>query len=489
MPSFLERHSDNIAGVVSCFDRVIIQGTLPDICHPKAITDWFFAQKIRIFDFKAWAAPMRDQIKNNIETLAADNGLEIAFIRKQRDFRKEQRVKEIIAQRGDHPGLVHIFSAMESCTAFKPWHDKQTHATFFKYDSGRCLHYYVYFIDKEFGLCYLRIPTWAPFRLQFYFNGHNWLACQLKKQGIGYQQVENAFVQVDDFEKAQKLADRFPVKRLQRLLDRYAKKLCPPTANFGSGIHWSIMQAEYATDIIFADRETLTPIYEELVRTLSHAVKPDECVFDLLVADALLFELAGQPVVAVEVELQAEGGPSGDAKIAEAEFFVDEINVIVQAPPGVVLEKVGVRLLVVPRFEGRASLHGGEDVYNAGMVATLGEDLLDALLLAEIPLLANELDFQPVGGSQCFDSVLDLVTHRCCPSFEVENADVVGEKPVRDRPWMANVGQGSLDDNTVETRHDSGDVVGMTFEKAGHGEEPRCIGDVPQICPTYSINA
>jgi len=275
MPSFLERHSGNIAGVLSCFDRVIIQGTLPDICHPKAITDWFFAHKIRIFDYTTWAAPMRDQIKDNIENIAAEAGLEIEFVRKQKDFRKEQRVKEIIAERGDHPGIVHIFSAMESCTAFKPWHNKQTHATYFKYDTGRCLHYYVYFIDKEFGLCYLRIPTWAPFRLQFYFNGHNWLACQLDKRGIGYQQVENAFVHVDDYANAQKLADHFPVKRLQRLLDRYAKKLCPPAAKFHNGIHWSIMQVEYATDIIFSDRKTLQPIYEELIRTLSHAVKPD----------------------------------------------------------------------------------------------------------------------------------------------------------------------------------------------------------------------
>ena len=147
MPHFLERHCDNIAGVLSCFDRVIIQGTLPDICHPKAITDWFFGHKIRIFDYKSWAAPMRDQIGDNIKNIAAGAGLEIEFVRKQRDFRKEQRVKEIIATRGDHPGIVHIFSAMESCTAFKPWRDKQTHATFFKYDTGRCLHCYVYFID------------------------------------------------------------------------------------------------------------------------------------------------------------------------------------------------------------------------------------------------------------------------------------------------------------------------------------------------------
>ena len=267
MTHFLERHSDKIVGVISCCDRVIIQGTLPDICHPNAITTFFYANGIRIFDFKEWAAPLRDQIRDNIEALAAEHGLQIEFIRKQQDFRKEQRIKELLAQRGNHPGIVHIFSAMESCTAFKPWHDKQTHKTFFQYDTGRCLHYYVYFIDKEFGLCYLRIPTWAPFRLQWYFNGHNWLAHQLDKHRIGYQQVENAFVQIDDFPKAQKLAGQFSVKRLHRALVHYAKRFCPVVSQFRSGIHWSIMQAEYATDVVLREAPSLRPIYEELVRT------------------------------------------------------------------------------------------------------------------------------------------------------------------------------------------------------------------------------
>jgi hypothetical protein len=40
-------------------------------------------------------------------------------------------------------------------------------------DSGKCLHYYFYFMDAEFGLVYLRVPTWAPFRLQVYCNGHS----------------------------------------------------------------------------------------------------------------------------------------------------------------------------------------------------------------------------------------------------------------------------------------------------------------------------
>ncbi len=274
MADFCERHAEKIIGVISCYDRVIIQGTLPDICHPEAITRFFNAHGIRIFDFKPWAAPMRDQINERIKAIAEENNIEIEFVRKA-NSRKDERIAEIIRKRGDQPGIVHIFSAMESCTAFKPWHDKQTHATFFKYDSGRCLHYYVYFIDKQFGLCYLRIPTWAPFRLQFYFNGHNWLARRLDTKGIAYAQLENAFVRVDDFEKAQKLADNFPVRQLHRLLNRCAKKFCPVILRFRAGVHWSIVQAEYATDIVFEDRHTLTPIYEELVRTLSHAVRPD----------------------------------------------------------------------------------------------------------------------------------------------------------------------------------------------------------------------
>jgi hypothetical protein len=47
---------------------------------------------------------------------------------------------------------------------------------------GECIHYYFYFIDEELGPCCLRVPTWAPFRSQFYFNGHNALAVKLARQ-------------------------------------------------------------------------------------------------------------------------------------------------------------------------------------------------------------------------------------------------------------------------------------------------------------------
>jgi len=274
VPDFIERHRSKIKGVISCLDRVVLTGTIPGICYADGMALFLRQRDIRIFDYPQWAMPFREHLRENAEKIAGQNGLAIDFIRKK-DFRKEQRIQEIIAQRGSKPGLVHIFSAMEPCSSYKPWHDKKTGKTFLKGDSGKCLHYYFYFIDADLGLCYLRVPTWAPFRLQFYFNGHNKLAAQLANKGIASTLLDNCFIDIDDFDKAQKRADDFDVKRIHRILDRYAHLYCPVIRHFQDGYHWSIMQAEYATDIVFNRQSNLASIYDELVRTAIHAVKAD----------------------------------------------------------------------------------------------------------------------------------------------------------------------------------------------------------------------
>ena len=175
-----ERHEDQIAGVLSCWDRMLVFGTLPKICYAEGMTSYLYERKIRIFDYPKFAEPFRNELRENAERLAAESGIEIEFLRK-RNVRKEDRVKEILARRGDHPGLVCILSAMEPCSTYKPWHNKSTGKTYLLPDDGKCLHYYFYFIDEELGLCYVRVPTWLPCRLQIYFNGHNWLAGVLQQ--------------------------------------------------------------------------------------------------------------------------------------------------------------------------------------------------------------------------------------------------------------------------------------------------------------------
>lgn len=270
-----ERYQKQIAGVLCCYDRIIMQGTVPNWCYAKGMTDYFYAHQIRIFDYPKWAEPLRDAIRENMERLAAANQIQIEFVRSKKGFRQEQRVREILDKRGEEPGLVCILSAMEPCGSYKPWHDKKTHKTYLKPDDGKCLHYYVYLIDADLGLCYMRVPTWCPFRLQVYVNGHSYLARQLRQRQIEFRALDNAFGWIADFEQAQKLADRFSVKMLHRKLDEFADRYCPVIRQFGLSYHWSLDQVEFATDIVFAKQADLQAIYDRLTRAAIHTVKPD----------------------------------------------------------------------------------------------------------------------------------------------------------------------------------------------------------------------
>jgi hypothetical protein len=273
--SLTERYDDRMAGVLSCYDRVVITGTVPVICYAEGMTRFLYANGIRIFDYPQFAQTLRDRVRDRAAALASEAGLTIEHIAKSH-IRKEEVVARVLAQRGEHPGLVHVISAMEACDSYRPWHDKASGKTFVRPDSGKCLHYYFYFVDAALGLIYLRVPTWSPFRLQFYCNGHSWLARQLTAAGIGYTMADNAFIRIDDWSRAQQLADALSPDQLHRILDHYAGLCCPVCDVFGQSYHWSLMQVEYATDLVFRSTTTLGPLYDQLVRQSVLSVKAEQ---------------------------------------------------------------------------------------------------------------------------------------------------------------------------------------------------------------------
>ena len=270
-----ERYKNDLQGVLSCYDRIVITGTLPGVCYARGMTGHLYAKGIRIFDYaKEFADPLRNKIRDNAQLIAKAHGVAIGHANNPH-LRKEDLVAKVLAQRGDHPGLVHILLAMEACSAFEPWHDKQTHKTYLRSTSGKCPHYYFYFMDAEVGLCYLRVPTWSPFRLQFYCNGHAWLARKLTAEGIDFAMADNAFIRIGAFARAQQLADALRPDDLHRLPDAHAKVCCPVPETFGQTYHWGLMQTGYPTDLVFGSEAALKPIYGQLSRQAAIAVKAE----------------------------------------------------------------------------------------------------------------------------------------------------------------------------------------------------------------------
>ena len=114
-----ERYRERLAGVLSCYDRIIVTGTLPGACYAGGMTAFLSARQIRIFDYPRFAEPLRDRVRVRAAELAGAAGIAIEHITKSH-IRKEDIVARVLARRGDHPGLVHIISAMEACNAYKP---------------------------------------------------------------------------------------------------------------------------------------------------------------------------------------------------------------------------------------------------------------------------------------------------------------------------------------------------------------------------------
>lgn len=98
-------HSKHISGTLSCFDRIILTGTLPQVCYAQGMTSYLYSKGIRIFDYPKFAEPFKDQLRANAEQLAIDHGIEITFVAKSH-IRKEDLVKKVLEVRGTHPGRV-----------------------------------------------------------------------------------------------------------------------------------------------------------------------------------------------------------------------------------------------------------------------------------------------------------------------------------------------------------------------------------------------
>src|SRR5215203_451819 len=120
MKLLTEQYASKIAGTLSCYDRIVLTGTLPVLSNAQHMTAYLFQHTIRIFDYARFAEPYRDQLKEHTVELARQEGIEIQYINSSK-VRKESLIEEKLKKRGTQPGLVHILSVMEGCNTYKPW--------------------------------------------------------------------------------------------------------------------------------------------------------------------------------------------------------------------------------------------------------------------------------------------------------------------------------------------------------------------------------
>jgi hypothetical protein len=264
---FLVKFASSIIAVLGCQDRVIFKGYLPfsNEAHLNRFVDHVL--RIKRKDFLAFAEEKADLLVSNAKALATQEGAPYVYL--QGRHRKEDLVQQQLRERRLSEGLVCVLCCQETCRTVKLRYGDGRPRLVFTWRPQRVL--YFYFLDPQFGLRHIRVQTWFPFTTQVYVNGHDWLARQLHAHGIGFEQHDNAFTQLEDPAKAQSLADRFPRLGWVKILDRWARQVNPllgETWLVGQGYYWVLDQAEYSTDVLFKERQALAELYPRL---LDHA--------------------------------------------------------------------------------------------------------------------------------------------------------------------------------------------------------------------------
>ena len=274
MERFLERHQSRIIGVLSGFDRILFRGTLRSISYRDGFDRFLGYHSILYKNFATFVDGSPKPSKTHVQALVEESGRPYIYL--ESSARSKEKIAQTMIDRDKiTEGLICVLGCVEPCQSFAIRKDSKTKKLKLVSAQRKCLHYYFYYLDREFGLMHVRLESWLPFSIQVCLNGREYLARRLERAGIGFQKRDNCFAQIDDLKRAQRDARRSGHPQVGALSEHPGASCQSLLSALSSGLelhgyYWTIRQSEYATDVMFRDAEALKTIYPRLV---SHAIE------------------------------------------------------------------------------------------------------------------------------------------------------------------------------------------------------------------------
>ena len=291
MDTLLHRFEEKIKGVLEGFDRIIFKGILKPICYAAGMQLLLSQQGVLNKNYKEWVQDKSAAIIRDAEEYTRSQcGTGIQYLSSYQT-RKESLAHEEQKKSGIQSGMIGAWSCVESCSTFKAAFDKAAGFPQIKHEYSRCKHLYFYYDHEDYGFMSIRLQTWAPYEIQIALNGREWLKRLLQKSGCKYVLEGNKFLDVEDYELAQRFLDsQLDTRWIETLSGFLPKVFASMQALLGEGISytWTLWQSEWAKDYIFSDPQVLnnhmghllrhafiTGTGERVLRYFGHPVRPN----------------------------------------------------------------------------------------------------------------------------------------------------------------------------------------------------------------------
>ena len=270
MQKFIAKFGSLIQGVISGADRLVFRGSLRAIQYRSGLMGYLWHKQVLLKGFGKHAQKVTEQIKEASLAEARRQNRPTQYLPSSKTDKKA--LAEQIAARDEvEEGLICVLSCVEPCLSFDVVPNPGTKQLELKYRLRNCLFLYHYWMHPVFGFMSARIQTWFPFQVQIYLNGREWLAQQMKDEGLKYIRHENCFPWIEDYTRAQTLMDEQLKTDWPGQLNAIAQQLNPQHGEMFAGFaaateyYWSVCESEWATDIGFRGSTELQRLVPPLV--------------------------------------------------------------------------------------------------------------------------------------------------------------------------------------------------------------------------------
>lgn len=139
---------------------MLFRGTLRSLGYPDGLGRFLSAIGARLKDFGQFVQRCSQQLASHAEQLAEQAGRPYKYLPSSA-INKRQKAQEIAEADGIRQGLICVFSRVEPCHTFQLRRDRETNWLILASAQRKCRFFYFYFMDREFGLLYVRLQSWT----------------------------------------------------------------------------------------------------------------------------------------------------------------------------------------------------------------------------------------------------------------------------------------------------------------------------------------
>lgn len=266
MNTFYEHHRGSIWFQYACFDRILLNATIPLLLEPTA-AQGFFGHYRQVY-------PVTHKVLHNISERYhywVENQAPqwAAPILEDPEGRREDFVAPYFTH-AKPDRIVAIIKAREPSHILVSVGGRDSHGCHLDRKLRWVVQYNFYLNDGELGPLFIRMCPYFPFPARVCLNQHGWIAQQLKKRGIRFQKSDNAFSGCADPEMLQQIADAFSPGHLMARVRKWLAYLTPFFTNEERNEHGChhrlfVAQIEYCHNLIFRRRAVLDALQERLL--------------------------------------------------------------------------------------------------------------------------------------------------------------------------------------------------------------------------------